>query len=54
MASAAGATLLLDYQVPRPNLLDSGLSDYSFWVAYVKGLSPKPLPKNARTGRIWA
>ena len=44
----------VDYVVPRPNLLDTGLSDYSFWFAYVEGLAPDPLPPGARAGRIWA
>lgn len=44
----------VDYIVPRPNLLDTGLSDYSFWVSHVEGLTPEPLPNGARTGRIWA
>ena len=44
----------LDYTAPRVNLLDTGLSDYSFWVAHVESLKPEPLPKGTRTGRIWA
>lgn len=53
---ATGETIAkpLDYTAPRANLLDTGLSDYSFWVAYVATLKPEPLPKGTRTGRIWA
>lgn len=52
--AAATAAKPIDYTMPRPNLLDTGLSDYSFWVSHVEGLSPEPLTPGERTGRIWA
>jgi len=53
-AAAPEIATAVDYVVPRPNLLDTGLSDYSFWVSHVDGLTPLPLPPGARTGRIWS
>ncbi len=53
-ATAQTIATPVEYEVPRPNLLDTGLSDYSFWVSHIEGLSPKTLPPGTRTGRIWA
>ena len=53
-AASETITKPVDYTAPRANLLDTGLSDYSFWVAHVESLKPEPLPPGTRTGRIWA
>lgn len=52
-AASETMTTAVDYTAPRVNLLDTGLSDYSFWVAHVASLKPGPLPEGTRTGRIW-
>jgi cyanobactin cluster PatC/TenC/TruC protein len=38
----------------RPNLLETGLSDYGMWIDIVAEMPDTPTTPGKRTGRIWA
>jgi len=51
--AAATVATLVPIEAARPNLLDTGLSDYGMWIEIVKRMTPQPLGPDDRPGRIW-
>jgi hypothetical protein len=52
--TAATVATLVPIEAARPNLLDTGLSDYGMWIDIVERMTPPPLDAGSRPGRIWA
>jgi hypothetical protein len=51
--AATTVATLVPIEAVRPNLLDTGLSDYGMWIEIVKRITPRPLDPGSRPGRIW-
>jgi len=53
-ATPAAVATPVPVEASRPNLLDTGLSDYGMWVEIVKSMSAPPETPGERAGRIWS
>jgi len=53
-ATPAAVATPVPIEASRPNLLDTGLSDYGMWVEIVKSMSAPPETPGERAGRIWS
>lgn len=51
--AATTVATLVPIEAVRPNLLDTGLSDYGMWIDIVERMKPPPLDAGNRPGRIW-
>jgi hypothetical protein len=52
--TATTVATLVPIEAVRPNLLDTGLSDYGMWIEIVERMTPPPLEAGDRPGRIWS